>query len=127
MESRIRLIQGLRNASRFPLLPSRVVRLYLLLVVLARRIGRPDVIPWSVLQRVLGHSLSLQKVGRIARVLEDQGLARLSCPPLRGGPPRRRIVVFTVFPARGRRSANSGQGYRTGGRRSPHGVSTPDR
>ncbi len=109
MESRIRLIQGLRDAPLFPLLSSHAVRLYLLLVVMTRRIGRPDVVPWSVLQKVLGPSLSREKIGRIARVLEDHGLARLSCLPLRKGA-HRRVVMFTVFPARGRRSPDSGRG-----------------
>jgi len=88
------------------------LKLYLLLLVSTRRIGQEGQIPWEVVKRSLGASLTNERFERLAEALRQYGLAHLrltgsSQRPRRqrGGP--RREVRFTILRSGGTRDPTS--------------------
>ncbi|MBI2883063.1 MAG: hypothetical protein HYY11_04025 [Candidatus Methylomirabilis oxyfera] len=78
------------------------LKLYLLLLVSAVRIGEEGQIAWEVLKRGLGESLTAEKIERLGEALGRHGLARVRVTYQSGAGRRERgdaapVVDFTVF------------------------------
>lgn len=78
---KIRLLRQL-SGSEILSLSGRTLKLYLVLLVSARRIGRECTVDLQTLRRALGCDLTQRQLLRIGTVLERRGLALLrACRP----------------------------------------------
>lgn len=105
---KIRLLRQLSESQMLRLLSGNALKVYLVLLVSAERIGWEESIDAQTIQRALGRKLSRREVLRIGAALERRGLAAL-----RVFSPRRRSSghddawCFRVL-ARGDRKGNDG-------------------
>ena len=81
---------------------TEALKLYILLLVSAVRIGEEGQIAWGVLKRGLGASLTAEKIERLGKALGRHGLARvrMTDPSEAGGRERddaAPVVYSTVF------------------------------
>lgn len=102
MDKRVALLKRVCRSRRFLSLSREEVRLYLLLLVSAVRIGQEERIEWEVLKRALGESLTAEKIERLGEALGRHGLARIrvTYPSEAGWRPQQDVtpvVSFTVF------------------------------
>lgn len=80
---KIRLLRQLSESEILGLLSGRTLKLYLVLLVSAKRIEREHTIDLHTLRRALGCDLTCGQVLRIGALLERRGLALLRpCHPL---------------------------------------------
>jgi hypothetical protein len=80
---KIRLLRRLSESETLGPLSIRTLKLYLVLLVWARRIEREYTVDLRTLRRALGCELTRRQVLRIGSVLERRGLALLRpCDPL---------------------------------------------
>ncbi len=72
---KIRLLKQLSGSDILGFLPSKALKVYLLLLASARQIGREQTIDLQIIRRVLGGDLTRGDLLEIGMVLEDCGLA----------------------------------------------------
>lgn len=94
------------------------LRLYLLLLVSAARIGQEERIAWEVLKRGLGESLTTEKIELLGEALGRHGLARVRVTHTSKAGGRQRgdttpVIYSTVFGLE-RLSSPSSKGSRHG-------------
>ena len=77
MDERVKALRRVCRSRWFSSLSREELKLYLLLLVSTVRMGQEGQIPWVVLQRGLGASLTIEKVERLAQALRRYGLAHL--------------------------------------------------
>ena len=77
MDERVKLLGRVCRSRWFSSLSREELKLYLLLLVSTVRMGQEGHIPWVVLKRGLGASLTIEKVERLAQALRRYGLAHL--------------------------------------------------
>jgi hypothetical protein len=77
MDERVRLLRRVCRSQWFRSISREGLKLYLLLLVSTVRIGHEGQIPWGVLKRSLGASLTIERVERLAEVLRRYGLVHL--------------------------------------------------
>lgn len=102
MDERVALLMLVCRTRWFSSMTTEELKLYLLLLVSAVRIGQKEQIAWEVLRRGLGESLTVNKIARLAKELSRHGLARVRVTyPSEAGGRRRQdatpVVDFTVF------------------------------
>lgn len=74
---KIRLLRQLSGSEILSFLPGRALKLYLVLLVSAERIGREETIEVQIMRRALGCDLTRRQLLRIGTALERRGLAVL--------------------------------------------------
>ncbi len=84
---KIRLLRQLSGSEILGLLPGKALKLYLVLLVSAKRIGREEAIDVQIIRRSLGCNLTRRQILRIGTELRRSGLAalRLFCRTLKSG------------------------------------------
>lgn len=102
MDERAKLLTRVCESRRFSSMPTEELKLYLLLLVSAVRIGEEGQIAWEILKRGLGESLTAEQIARLAQALSRHGLARMRVIyPSDAGEHQQRdvtpVVYFTVF------------------------------
>jgi len=112
MDERVRLLRRVCRSQWFRSISREGLKLYLLLLVSTVRIGHEEQIPWGVLKRSLGASLTIERVERLAEVLRRYGLAHLRLTGLSQRARRQRggvklEVCFTVLRSGGARNPTS--------------------
>lgn len=87
MEKRIALLKRICRSRWFSSMSTEELKLYLLLLVSAVKIGEEGQIAWEVLKRGLGESLTVEKIKRLGGALGRYGLAtvRVTYPSKAGG------------------------------------------
>lgn len=100
---KIRLLRQLSGSGILSVLPGKALKLYLLLLVSAERIGREETIDVQIMRRALGHELTRSQLLRIGAALKRRGLATLRAfsRPLKPGG-HDDIWCFRVLGTRGR-------------------------
>jgi len=107
---KIRLLRQLSGSEILRVLPAKALKLYLVLLVSAQRVGRKESIEVQVIQRALGNDLTRRELLRIGAALWDHDLATLrpsSRPQKSGG--RRDAWSFRVLREGIRRSDVQGK------------------
>lgn len=102
MNKRVALLTLICRSRWFSSMSTEELKLYLLLLVSAVRIGEEGQIAWEVLKRGLGASLTVKKIERLGEALGRHGLARVRViySPEAGGRERgdvAPVVYSTVF------------------------------
>lgn len=97
-EEKIALLRRLYQAQFFSSMPIEELRLYLLLLAAAERIGRREVIDLGIVERALGAGWGRIDLKRLGLGLFKKGLAEVALPPGRTLPSR---LAFTVFGLKG--------------------------
>jgi hypothetical protein len=84
---KIQLLRQLSAPEILSSLPGKALKLYLVLLVSAERIGREETIDVQIMRRALGCDLTRRQLLRIGLALERHGLAilRPSCRTLKSG------------------------------------------
>lgn len=129
MNERVVLLTLVCRSRWFSSMSTEELKLYLLLLVSAVRIGKEGQIAWEVLRRGLGESLTAEKITRLAKALSQYGLAKVhvTCSTEVGERQRQRatpVVGFTVFGLErltGPRSRISRRGRAISGSHKPKG------
>ncbi len=76
-KQKIRLLRQLSGSEILGLLPGKALKLYLVLLVSAKRIGREETIDVQIIRRSLGCNLTRRQILRIGTALQGRGLATL--------------------------------------------------
>jgi hypothetical protein len=102
MDERVALLTLVCRSRWFLSISTEELKLYLLLLVSAARIGQEEQIAWEVVRRGMGGSVTVETIERLSETLNQYGLARVRVTraPDVGG--RRRgdvapVVHSTVF------------------------------
>ena len=102
MDERVKLLTRVCQFRWFSSMSTEELKLYLLLLVSAVRIGQEELIDWEILKRGLGESLTVKKIELLAEALGWHELARVrvTYPSEAGGCQQKDVtpvVYFTVF------------------------------
>lgn len=97
-EEKRALLRRLCQAQFFSSMPIEELRLYLLLLAAAEKIGRREVIDLRIVRRALPSGWGQADLKRLGLGLVKKGLAEIVIPPGKALPPR---LAFTVFGLKG--------------------------
>ena len=120
MDERVALLTLVCRSRWFASISTEELKLYLLLLVSAVRIGEEEQIAWEVVKRGMGGSVTVETVARLGEALVRYGLARVrvtGAPEVGGrgrgnGVPTVHSTVFGVEQLRG--PVSRGPRYRRG-------------